>query len=518
MKLDFNDRAMLFAIGLALAAAVAYGAANGAAGTPLAVGCGLLAAALGVAWLSGGRLGSVIGLPVLGMAMVGLLIHAARGQAEAHFAVFAFLACTIVYRRWQAVVAGAAAIAVHHLSFNFFQQWGWGTICFTEPGLVKVVEHAAYVIAEAGILVLLAARARADFRAAEELTQIVGNIVGHDGSVSFEPAHTSADAPTTRRLQEALRHIEAALVGVRGSADSIRTAAAEIAGGNADLSQRTEQAAGSLQRSAGSMEQLTANVRQSADAASQANQLASSAAQVAQRGGAVVAQVVSTMQDINGHSKKIADIIGTIDGIAFQTNILALNAAVEAARAGEQGRGFAVVAGEVRSLAQRSAEAAREIKALIGASVDKVESGTRLVADAGSTMNEIVASVQRVADIIGEVRAAAAEQSQGIGQVNGAVAQLDQMTRQNAALVEESTTAATSLNEQAVRLTALVATFKMNGATRPQRAAASAPHAARVIAQAAASARGAAAAAPTPPAGSTTTTTVGEAGGDWESF
>jgi methyl-accepting chemotaxis protein len=211
------------------------------------------------------------------------------------------------------------------------------------------------------------------------------------------------------------------------------------------------------------MEQLTGTVMQSADSARQANQLASSAAEVAARGGAVVAQVVATMDEINNSSKKIADIIGVIDGIAFQTNILALNAAVEAARAGEQGRGFAVVASEVRSLAQRSAQAAREIKGLIGTSVEKVEGGSRLVADAGRTMEEIVGSVQRVTDIIGEITAAASEQSQGIGQVNGAITQLDQMTQQNAALVEESAAAAESLKEQAQRLAQEVAVFRLTG-------------------------------------------------------
>jgi methyl-accepting chemotaxis protein len=248
---------------------------------------------------------------------------------------------------------------------------------------------------------------------------------------------------------------------VRQSAESIQVASAEVASGNTDLSQRTEQAASSLQQTASSLEHLTGNVRQSADAAAQANQLAASASAVATRGGDVVAQVVATMDEINTSSKKIADIIGTIDGIAFQTNILALNAAVEAARAGEQGRGFAVVASEVRSLAQRSAEAAREIKTLIGASVERVETGARLVQDAGSTMGEIVSSVKRVTDVIGEITAAASEQSAGINQVNGAVGQLDQMTQQNAALVEQSAAAAESLNEQAVKLTGVVAVFRV---------------------------------------------------------
>jgi len=261
------------------------------------------------------------------------------------------------------------------------------------------------------------------------------------------------------RMQDSLRSV----VGqVHESSLSIRSASAEVATGNVDLSQRTEQAAGSLQQTASSMEQLTGTVRQSAESARHASQLATSAASVAQRGGQVVAQVVSTMDEINTASKKIADIIGTIDGIAFQTNILALNAAVEAARAGEQGRGFAVVASEVRSLAQRSAAAAREIKGLIGASVDRVDAGSRLVADAGSTMGEIVASVQRVSDIISEISAAASEQSSGIGQVNGAVSDLDRMTQQNAALVEQSAAAAESLKDQAERLSAVVSTFRLH--------------------------------------------------------
>jgi methyl-accepting chemotaxis protein len=284
-----------------------------------------------------------------------------------------------------------------------------------------------------------------------------------DGRLDAVPLSTRADevGDVLRSLSSMTRALSDSLRSVQHSTQSIHTATVEIAGGNLDLSSRTEQAASSLQQTAASMEQLTSTVRQSADSARQANQLASSAAEVAQRGGVVVSQVVSTMDEINTSSKKIADIIGVIDGIAFQTNILALNAAVEAARAGEQGRGFAVVASEVRALAGRSAEAAREIKALIGTSVDKVESGSRLVADAGSTMSEIVASVQRVTDIIGEISAAAGEQSAGIGQVNGAVTQLDQMTQQNAALVEQSAAAAESLKEQAARLGEVVQRFTL---------------------------------------------------------
>ncbi len=262
-------------------------------------------------------------------------------------------------------------------------------------------------------------------------------------------------------MQQSLR----GLVGqLQQAASSISTASTEIASGNHDLSLRTEQTAANLQEAASSMELLTSTVQQSAQSSRQASEFAASAAQVAGRGGEVVAQVVSTMGEISESSRKIGDITGVIDSIAFQTNILALNAAVEAARAGEQGRGFAVVASEVRMLAQRSAEAAREIKALIAASVERVEGGSRLVGQAGATMTEIVGSVRRVHDIIAEITAASSEQSDNIGQISHSVSQLDQMTQQNAALVEESTAAAESLREQARHLTQSVARFQLGDA------------------------------------------------------
>ncbi len=304
------------------------------------------------------------------------------------------------------------------------------------------------------------------------VTRSITRPLGEAASVADAIAHFDLSRPIaagandeTGRLMESLQLMQSSLqklIGsVRGSSDSIHTASAEIATGNQDLSARTEQTASNLQEAAASMMQLTSTVKQTAESAQTANQLASSAAEVAQRGGAVVAQVVSTMEEISASSRKIGDIIGTIDGIAFQTNILALNAAVEAARAGEQGRGFAVVASEVRSLAQRSAAAAKEIKTLISASAERVDSGTKLVQDAGTTMGEIVSSVQRVTDIIGEITAASREQSDGITQINAAVTQLDQMTQQNAALVEESAAAAESLKDQSSQLAGAVSVFRL---------------------------------------------------------
>ena len=255
---------------------------------------------------------------------------------------------------------------------------------------------------------------------------------------------------------------------VRSGAENISTGANEIAAGNTDLSQRTETQASNLEETAASMQELSSTVKNNADTAREANQMASSASAAATNGGVVVGQVVTTMDEITAASRKIADIIGVIDGIAFQTNILALNAAVEAARAGEQGRGFAVVASEVRSLAGRSAEAAKEIKSLIGASVEKIETGSRLVGAAGNSMNDIVAQVKRVADLIGEISASAHEQTSGIEQINQAIVQLDNVTQQNAALVEEAAAAADSLNQQAGRMVEVVSIFKLAGGAAKQ--------------------------------------------------
>jgi len=342
-----------------------------------------------------------------------------------------------------------------------------------------------------------------------------------DLSARIEVAGRDESAELLNALKAMNANLQGLVGTVRASSDSIATAASQIASGNADLSQRTEEQASNLEQTAASMEELNATTRNNAESSRQASALASSASEIAQRGGALVDRVVATMQGIADSSRRIADIIGTIDGIAFQTNILALNAAVEAARAGEQGRGFAVVAGEVRTLARRSAEAAREIKALIGASVEKVDAGSSLVGDAGRTIGEVVQQVRRVSDIVGEISAAAHEQTSGIGQVNQAVTQLDQVTQQNAALVEESAAAAESLRLQAAQLVQAVSAFKVGDAA-PARAAAATPapapaakpRAPVAAAKAAAAVTKAAAAAPAvvpKPAAAT-------AGDDWSEF
>ncbi len=414
---------------------------------------------------------------------------------------------------------GSQAVVIAGLVF------GWSPAVFVTAGLLMCVA-TAYVFATGMILVR---------RMIVEFTAHAISMGQGDLSTQIRTTGPAATTASLRALSILQGELRKTIGAIRSGTHEVSTASSEIATGNQDLSQRTEQTASNLQQTASSLSQLTGNVRQSAESAAQANQLASSATQVARRGGAVVSQVVSTMEEINSSSKKIADIIGVIDGIAFQTNILALNAAVEAARAGEQGRGFAVVASEVRSLAQRSAQAAKEIKGLIGTSVDKVETGSKLVQDAGSTMDEIVASVQRVTDIIGEISAAALEQSQGIGQVNEAVTRLDQMTQQNAALVEESAAAAESLKGQAHRMTTVVANYRLDAQSEAASFAAAAPAhkpaAAKAIAKAAAhkpipkkftAAKPAAPkAAPAPAATTATAPAPAAASGasdDWESF
>ncbi|WEF34004.1 methyl-accepting chemotaxis protein [Pseudoduganella chitinolytica] len=361
--------------------------------------------------------------------------------------------------------------------YGYFKEWNWVLAggAYTEEITAEAtaLRNRYVLLGFAALLVfsvlLYFAVRRYITRPLAEVERAASQIAAGDLTVRMDVRGQDEIARLTQAMNGISHHLSAVVGKVRTGAEHIASASSEIATGNQDLCSRTEQQAGDLEQTASSMEELTATVRQNADNARQANQLAQSASDVAARGGAVVAQVVETMGSINASSQKIVDIIGVIDGIAFQTNILALNAAVEAARAGEQGRGFAVVAGEVRTLAQRSAAAAREIKELIGNSVGQVEAGSRLVEQAGTTMEEVVNSVRRVTDIMAEIRSATEEQTAGIEQVNTAITHMDQVTQQNAALVEEAAAAASAMQDEAASLAQMVRQFRLEEDARAKK-------------------------------------------------
>ncbi|RZL37796.1 MAG: chemotaxis protein [Rubrivivax sp.] len=456
-----GDQVLLVAIGLAALAAVALGASREQFGLALGASVALIAVAAAVRFSGASKALRYVYTFVL-VSLVALHIQLAGGQTEYHFGVFVVMAFLLVYLDWTVILFGAALFAVHHIAFDRLQAAGLGLFCTTQADFGRVVLHAVYVVIQAGVEVVLARNMRGAALEGEELTALVRQVEA-DGRIRLDLAATPTHTEGGQAFVAMLARIDAAVAAVRVGASGVEHSSSEIADGNHDLSQRTEQTAANLQRTHSNMVTLTSTVQQAAANAREANQLALSASAVAVQGGEVVSQVVSTMTGINESSRKIGDIIGVIDGIAFQTNILALNAAVEAARAGEQGRGFAVVASEVRSLAQRSAEAAKEIKTLIGTSVDRVEQGSALVARAGSTMDELVGSIRRVTDIMGEISAASAQQAAGVGEVGAAVQAMDQATQQNAALVEQVAAAATSLREQAQQLVHDMAVFQAAG-------------------------------------------------------
>ncbi len=465
-----GDDLMLGLVALQLLVAIAIGWQYERAAHALWVGLPLLIAAAAAWALVRGRFIAHLSMGLIAMAMIALHIHVGLGQNLFHFGVFVTLAILLIYRDWRVIVAAAALIAVHHASFNVLQEAGWGVSCFTRTGWDQVVMHAVYVIVQTGVEVWIAALLAFEARQAGEVQGLAERLVTRDERVNLNMKGIPVTTGLASTVASALSIMHTAVEQVETAASHIQVASEEIARGNGDLSSRTEEQASSLEETASSMEELAATSKQNAENARQANQLAIGASDVATRGGEVVRQVVNTMSGISDSSRKIADIITVIDGIAFQTNILALNAAVEAARAGEQGRGFAVVASEVRSLAQRSATAAKEIKALIEDSVGRVQDGTKLVDGAGKTMEEIVTSVKRVTDIISEISAASQEQLSGIEQVSGAVAQMDRVVQQNAALVEESAAAAEELAGQAEVLAQAISRFKLD-ASRAQAAA-----------------------------------------------
>jgi methyl-accepting chemotaxis protein len=458
---NLGDKVLLVAIGISALAAFVLGMqivdSGFAWGASIAL---LLIAGVGYS-VARGTTSSRYVLTFVLVSFVALHIQLAKGMIELHFGVFVVLAFLLVYLDWKVIVFGAALFAIHHVAFDRLQAAGYGFYCTTEPDFMRIMLHALYVVIQSGVEIVLAVQMSRAAKEGEELALLVSS-VNRSAGISLDVARVLATSIGGSALKATLARMEQSVNAVRTGASGIETASAEIASGNNDLSVRTEQTAANLQSTASSMDALTGTVQQSAENVRQANQLAMNASSVAIKGGEVVAQVVQTMQGINDASRKIADIIGVIDGIAFQTNILALNAAVEAARAGEQGRGFAVVATEVRSLAGRSADAAKEIKTLINTSVDRVEQGTVLVDKAGGTMSEVVSSIRRVTDIMGEISAASTEQAARVAQIGDAVTQMDQATQQNAALVEQMAAAASSLKSQAGELVETVAVFRLS--------------------------------------------------------
>jgi methyl-accepting chemotaxis protein len=458
------DRWLLAVLAICEVAAVALSLYFGRLDLALGIGLPVVGIAAFLVMTQPGRLPTRLYMAFAFMAITALQIQLSNGLQEAHFGVFVGLAFLLAYRDWKPIVVGAVTIALHHASFNLFQQWGWGPICFAQSSWVLVAMHASYVVVQSALQIFMALELSHDARLGTELARVTESMRGSADRLCLDLSSVRVETPLGLALHASIERISAVMQEVEASAASVRIASGEIAQGNGDLSERTEQTAANLQKTASSMEELAATVRQTADHAQRAEALSLAASKVAADGGQVVEDVVSTMEGITQSSRKIGDIIGVIDGIAFQTNILALNAAVEAARAGEQGRGFAVVAAEVRSLAKRSTDAAREIKLLIEESVVRVEQGSQRVGDAGTTMRRIVESVQETGSLIAEISRATHEQSEGVAHVNQAVGELDGMTQQNSALVEESAAAALSLKDQAERLSHAVAQFEIRRA------------------------------------------------------
>ena len=461
------DRLMVMILWAMFTVALALSGLHDTLGWALAVG--LPAAAIPTLFMlaAGGARVTRMTTAVAMIVMCALHIHQGGGRNELHFGIFVTLAFLLCYRDWAVIALAAGVTAVHHLSFSHLQELGFGVRCLLEPGFGMVLVHAAYVAAEAVVLCYLAQVLRREALQSAELRVSVAALQTDNGAIDLR-AQLPAHSDSGRALQEVIKLLQRSLSTVQRSVHNISAASHQIAQGNAELSQRTERQAESIRATVVSMAELTDTVRQNAEHARQADALADSASGVATRGGQVVSEVVERMEAIDASSRRIADIISLIDGIAFQTNILALNAAVEAARAGEQGRGFAVVAGEVRNLAQRSAGAAREIKSLIEQSRVEVSAGSTLAQQAGRTMEEVVDSVHKVSGIIGEISSASREQAQGIAAISAAIGAMDDQTRDSADMVREAAAAAGALKDEARHLAEVVSVFhldQVNGAS-----------------------------------------------------
>jgi methyl-accepting chemotaxis protein len=425
-------------------------------------GGGLALACTFLAWRASGRLVTRCVIATAFVSLTALHVQQTFGK-EMHHGILVLMSFLLCYRDWRPIaLAGTLAIA-HQAGFHLLEPHGLGIVMYLDTEWRKPLMQIAYIAAEAGMLIAIARILGHERQQAAEVAQMVRALTASKQTLDLSISHHRAGSDLGRRLADAMAIVERTIRDLTVVAGGVKDASREISLGNTDLSSRTEEQAASLAKTAATVDELTETVRTNSSAAQRASQLAGDASDVAVKGGALVGEVVSTMNEIHSSARRIVDIIGVIDGIAFQTNILALNAAVEAARAGEQGRGFAVVAGEVRTLAQRSAQAAKEIKLLIDDSVHKVDSGAQLVGGAGKTMQDVVEAIQGVANIVRDIASGSSHQSAGIAEVNAAVTQLDAVTQQNAALVEEAAAAAESLDQQADALIRAMAVFKLSG-------------------------------------------------------
>ncbi|WP_349607146.1 methyl-accepting chemotaxis protein [Cupriavidus sp. DF5525] len=399
---------------------------------------------------------------VLLMAFAALLIHQARGQTEFHFLVFVSLSLLLAYRDFRVILLAAAVIAVQHLSFNFFQQWGWNAICFTHPSFNMVLFHAAFVVAQTGVLCAIAWRLERDARSTDELSALAAGIEREPGYLTLRADGHEPDSDFARAFRKTLDTVRQTLLQVRHAAASVADAAGNILDTSATVARRTEDQARTVEHTMQDMRTLTQTVRASADQARGACELAEASSAVVARGSGEILSVIRTMGEINDACEKITEIIGVIDSIAFQTNILALNAAVEAARAGEHGKGFAVVAGEVRQLAHRCGAAAKEIRELISTSVERARTGAELVGHTGQTMNEVVASIGKLATLVEELATLGDSQRSGIEGMARRVAEIQEAFRENAAVVAGAAEAARAQRGQTEGLSRAVGVFRLD--------------------------------------------------------